>query len=164
MFPVQPPAKIKHVALRGGCYCSGEERMERVIRGEFQTLQGNGPTMGFIWDVTVHLMDSVPEGTFYVQWYMFLQVDEKGIKMDVERDVVEVSDGVLKVVLENGITVQIGHSFSCYPKAPVPCELTVADCDPTIINNENEGREGQGHAVAENETPVEEIKVANDED
>jgi F-box domain len=136
MFPVQPPAKIEHVTLRGGCYCSGEERTEGAIRDEFQTLQGNGATMGFIWDVTVHLMDSVPEGTFYVQWHMFPQVDKEGIETDVERDVVEVSDGVLKVVLEKGITLQIGQSFSCYPKAPVPCELTVADCDPRIIEYE----------------------------
>lgn len=120
--------------------------------------------MGFIWDVTVHLMDTVPESNFFVQWHMFPQVpaDEDGDEMDVERIVVEDPDGSLRVVTENKITVHIGHSFSCYPSQPVPCELKMADCDPRIIEYESEGLEGQGHDLVENAILDEEIEVADD--
>jgi hypothetical protein len=103
-------------------------------------------------------MDTVPESDFFVQWHMLPKVstDEGEDEMDVNRNVVEDSDGSLRVATENKITVQIGHSFSCYPSQPVPCELKVVDCDPSIIECENEDLEGQGHGFLANVIPDEE--------
>jgi len=158
IFPVQPLARIEHVTPRGGCYCIDVERREGAIRDDFQILQENGAMMSFIWDVTVHFMNAVPESNFFVQWYMLPQVptDEDEDEMDVDINVVEDSDGSLRVVTENKITIQIGHSFSCYPSQPVPCELKAVGCDPRIIECENEGLEGQGRGFLANAMPDEE--------
>ncbi len=76
---------------------------------------------------------------------------------------VEDAEEALKVVGDNVITVQIGHSLSCYPDNLVPCQLSVIDFDPRIIEYEDEVMEGQIQAVENNQISDEEIQERGDQ-
>jgi hypothetical protein len=97
----------------------------------------------------MHLMGIV-ESTFIVRWHMFPQRDKDGEELDLHT-LVEGTGEMVKVLMENMITVGIGHSYSCYPGCPVPCQLKIVDCDPRIIEYQNEGMEGRGWELVENE-------------
>jgi hypothetical protein len=64
MSPTQPPAKIGTVASVGGCGAFFTN-VEGVIRDSFQE---RSATMGLLWDLVMHLIDSGPYST--VQWHM----------------------------------------------------------------------------------------------
>jgi len=99
----------------------------------------------------MHVIDSAYDDNFFIQWRMFPPVPEEDgdeseamrdlAMADEEREVLPDSDGVLRVVgvLRNSITIH-HNSFSekCFPHNPVPCGLKVVDCDPNIIEYEEE--------------------------
>lgn len=121
MFPTKPTARIEKVESDGGC--DHLYRIsEGIIRDSFQgeKLQERGATMGFLWDVAIHLLDSEPESWFCVHWHMFPKIQS--------------ADGSEKGPGRRS-AISITHMWStdCYPPESEPCGLNVGRFEPTII-------------------------------
>jgi hypothetical protein len=97
MFPVQPPARIEGVVLRGGCGCADRYVHKLVIRDEYQHRQEKGASMALVWeDTSVHPLDNLPEiGCFSVQWHIFPALAKHENEENDSSGDVEDSDGVL---------------------------------------------------------------------
>jgi hypothetical protein len=126
MLPIQPPTKIELVGLEGGCTCF-YELDEGVIADHFQHLQEPGVSMGFLWDLVIHILAGRPEGIFYIHWHMFHSSEEERWWGGMG--------------LRNAISVHAEWSLDCYPPASKPLGLTVRYFDPDIITWKNKGHE-----------------------
>jgi len=135
MFPVQPPpAQIEGIYVEGGCSCFYQLK-KGVIRDHFQHLQERGVTMGFLWDVAIHVLNdqSQSDPAFFFYWHMFPFLPD-----------VELGGGEYERWVDdfgprrNAVTITVDLSSECYPRANAPYTLNVGYFDPEIIDWDNE--------------------------
>lgn len=71
IHPIQRPAIIKDLDREGRCYCgdSGPPGFG-WIRDNYQHLQDNGATMGFLRGITLLFLDIYAEASILFDWYV----------------------------------------------------------------------------------------------
>ncbi|KAE9378507.1 hypothetical protein N431DRAFT_479509 [Stipitochalara longipes BDJ] len=123
MFPVQPPpAIIEEIYTDGGCSCFYQIR-EGVIREHFQHLQEKGVTMGFLWDVAMHVLDNKPDPkTLFVHWHMFPYVP---------REMPDRGSVVWRLMQDWGPT-RNAVTMAVFWSNESPCGLSMGYFDPDI--------------------------------
>ena len=141
MFPVQPPpARIEEIYTEGGCSCF-YRIAKGVIREHFQHLQEPSVTMGFLWDVGIHVLEEKWEPkTLGLHWHMFPFIPTEEALKDVHfsRWIEELGP------VRNVITMDVRWSNDCYPSGARPSGLSVGYFDPDIIkwDFDDEGNPG----------------------
>ena len=130
MFPVQPPPQLEAIYVDGGCSCFYQAKLG-VIREHFLYLQERGVTMGFLWDVAIHVLDEqcYMEPRLFLYWHMFPFVPDEKLH---DGDYKEWVDGFGP--RRNAVTVTLALPDECYPRANVPGKLNVGYFDPEIID------------------------------
>lgn len=112
---------IQYVVLEISCTCF-YERDKGLVADNFQHLQEPGASMGFLWDLVSHMLDSNPKSNFLIHWHMFPS------SLDGEK--------WKNVGSWNAIPVHAEWSNGCYPPAPEPSGLNARYFDPDIITRE----------------------------